>query len=204
MTAPAPITRVAGRAVVLSGHDIDTDRIMPARFLKAVTFDGLEAHLFADDRAEARAAGRLHPFDDPSRLGAAVLFVHANFGCGSSREHAPQALRRRGIQAIVGESFGEIFRANALTLGLPCVTADAAGLERLMAAAGDPLAEFAVDIAAGRVEAPGLTVPVELPAEARLALLSGDWDAVSRLVEGAAGLEALTARWPYLSGFSDR
>src|SRR6187402_2813025 len=117
------IVSVSGRGLPLRGDDLDTDRIMPARFLKAVTFEGLESHVFEDDRHEAANRGATHPFDDPSRRQARILIAGGNFGCGSSREHAPQALYRWGIRAIVAESFAEIFFGNSLMIGLACVTA---------------------------------------------------------------------------------
>lgn len=205
MAGGSQIHRVAGRAVALGGNDIDTDRVMPARFLKAVTFDGLEAHLFADDRAQATAAGAVHPFDDPARAGAAVLLVNGNFGCGSSREHAPQAIRRWGIQAVVGESFADIFFSNALALGLPCLVVSADDVAALMAvAAADPAAEFSVDIPTGRIDAPGTTAQASLPDAARRSLLSGDWDATSRLVADGADVARVAASIPYLNGFQPR
>src|SRR5919198_3037879 len=121
------ITHIAGRGLPVRGDDIDTDRIMPARFLRVVSFEGLERHVFEDDRA----ADPSHPFNDPRYAGAAVLVVNANFGCGSSREHAPQGLARFGIRAIVGESFSEIFQGNAAMLGLPCFTAASADVTQM-------------------------------------------------------------------------
>src|SRR5687768_3769426 len=116
------ITRVDGRGLPMRGDDIDTDRIMPARFLRSVTFEGLEQHVFEDERSGSAAgegARQQHPFDDPRYRGASILVVNRNFGCGSSREHAPQALHRSGIRAIIGESFSEIFFGNSLMIGLP-------------------------------------------------------------------------------------
>ena len=142
------VTRVEGRAIPVPGHDIDTDRIMPARFLKAISFEGLEAHVFEDDRANARAQGTVHPFDDPAHQGAAVLIVNRNFGCGSSREHAPQALRRWGILAVVGESFSEIFFGNALAIGVPCVRVAPEAADWLIAQVQQrPGAPVVVDVA---------------------------------------------------------
>ncbi len=188
--------------IVLAGDDIDTDRIMPARFLKAVTFDGLEAHLFADDRAEARRQGRIHPFDDPARTTAAVLVVNGNFGCGSSREHAPQAIRRRGISAVVGESFGDIFFANATAIGLACATAAREDITALQAlAAAHPDAEVVVDLERQRLTSPQGECVIVLPADARQALLSGEWDAAARLIANEATVDRLAAGLPYLSGF---
>lgn len=200
---------MAGPAIVLRGRDIDTDRIMPARFLRAVTFDGLEAHVFADDRAALARRGETHPFDDPSRRKARVLIVNGNFGCGSSREHAPQGLVRWGIAAIVGESFAEIFFANGLALGLPCVTASGAEIERLMRVADDsPETEFVVDVEAERVTAgfendnENVSVAVALPPTARQALLTGAWDATGLLLDDYDRVEQTKAALPYLMGFA--
>ncbi|HYN10831.1 MAG TPA: 3-isopropylmalate dehydratase small subunit [Vicinamibacterales bacterium] len=202
MTELPRIERIAGPALVMRGNDIDTDRIVPARFLRAVTFEGLEEHLFEDDRREAAGRGATHPFDDVARRHAHVLLVNANFGCGSSREHAPQALLRRGIRAVVGESFAEIFFTNALTIGLPCVTASHADVERLMTIAdGSTDAEIAIDLKAGRVSSGSLSADITLPDTARHALVSGTWDATALLLENYSDVEQAAAKLPYLQGF---
>jgi 3-isopropylmalate/(R)-2-methylmalate dehydratase small subunit len=201
MSASA-IARVGGRGLVLRGDDIDTDRIIPARFLTAVTFDGLEASVLADDRREASREGRVHPFDDPARREARVLFVNANFGCGSSREHAPQALYRRGLRAIVGTSFAEIFFGNALAIGLPCLSAPAEAIATLMTHAdAHPDLEWVVDVASLRVSADVVCVDVTIAATARAALLSGTWDVTSLLLDRYDEVERVAARLPYLRGF---
>jgi 3-isopropylmalate/(R)-2-methylmalate dehydratase small subunit len=202
MTSLPRIERVAGPVLVMRGNDIDTDRILPARFLRAVTFEGLEAHLFEDERREFAARGSTHPFDAAARRQARVLLVNANFGCGSSREHAPQAILRRGIRAIVGESFGEIFFTNALTIGLPCVTASHDDVDRLMAIAdASPAAEMAIDLQARRVASGSFAAEIALPETARHALISGTWDATALLLENYSEVERTAAKLPYLSGF---
>jgi 3-isopropylmalate/(R)-2-methylmalate dehydratase small subunit len=205
MTEPIRIERVQGRAVVVRGDDIDTDRIIPARFLKAVTFEGLDAHLFEDDRKEAAGRGHVHPMDEPGHRGARVLVVGANFGCGSSREHAPQAIARWGIKAIVGESFAEIFFGNALMIGLPCVTIDRADLDRLMALAdAEPAIEWTIDLGASRLTAGDRSVSVTLPAAARSALRSGNWDATALLLDRYEEVERTAAGLPYLTDWAPR
>lgn len=197
-----PMTAVTARAVPLPGRDLDTDRLMPARFLKAISFEGIEAHLCADDREALRRQGRLHPFDDPAYQGAGVLVVGANFGCGSSREHAPQALVRWGIRAIIGESFAEIFRGNALLLGLPCVTAAAADVATLTElVTSHPDEEVAIDLESMFARAGDLGFAVALPSESREALRSGTWDATALLLARYEEVERTAARLPYLAGF---
>ena len=196
------VTRATGRAIVLPGNDIDTDRIMPARFLKAVTFEGLEAHLFEDDRREAAGRGLVHPFDDSARRGAKVLFAGINFGCGSSREHAPQGLVRWGIRAVVAESFAEIFAGNSLMIGLPCVQVQATDLAALRAAAEDPLAEFVVDLEARRVTTANLSIDFTMPEPARQALMSGAWDGTQMLLSDYEQVTATASRLPYVTGFN--
>ena len=205
MTELRKIARVQGRAVAVHGDDIDTDRIIPARFLKAITFEGLEDHLFEDDRREATGRGLVHPFDEPDHRGARVLLVGGNFGCGSSREHAPQAIARWGIQALVGESFAEIFFGNSVMMGLPCVTVDRPALERLMALAdAKPDLEWVVDLASGRLTAGDQSVPVTMPEAARSALQSGNWDATALLLDRYEDVERTAARLPYLAGWASR
>ena len=193
------ITTVSGTVLPLEGDNIDTDRIIPARFLRTVSFDGLEQHVFEDDRASARASGLTHPFEDPRFAGARVLAVNANFGCGSSREHAPQALYRRGIRAVVGESFSEIFFGNAVMLGMPCVTASASDVRALQAV--DPATEVTIDLGRNLCEASAQAIqfPIHLPASARDALLSGAWDATASLLDDAAAIDRTAAGLPYLS-----
>ena len=196
------VSRVSGRAVSLPGNDIDTDRIMPARFLKAVTFEGLEAHLFEDDRHEAAGRGLVHPFADAARRGARVLLAGINFGCGSSREHAPQALVRWGIRAVVAESFAEIFAGTSLMIGLPCVQVQASDLAVLRAAAENPQAEFVVDLETRRVTTAKVTDDFTMPEPARQALVSGDWDGTAMLLADYDQVTATAARLPYVTGFT--
>jgi len=196
-----PIIQVNGRALVLRGDDIDTDRIIPARFLKCVTFDGLGQQVFADDRIELQGA---HPFDRPDHQGARLLLVNRNFGCGSSREHAPQALMRWGIRAVVGESFAEIFYGNCLALGIPCLTASHDLMLAIQAAAAaDPAAEFELEVASARLRSsqPETSWQLELPAGPRQMLSTGQWDGTGQLVANGAALEATAARLPYMNNF---
>jgi 3-isopropylmalate/(R)-2-methylmalate dehydratase small subunit len=192
------ITRVSGTGLPLRGNDIDTDRIMPARFLRAVSFEGLERHVFVDDRA----ADPRHPFDDARYRGAAILVVNANFGCGSSREHAPQGLARAGIRAIVGESFSEIFRGNAAVIGLPCFAADHAAIDRLQTLveqAPDTIVE--ADVASGEISAGALRFTATMPSALREAFVSGQWNPTAMLLNNFGEVEAVAARLPYIRGF---
>jgi 3-isopropylmalate/(R)-2-methylmalate dehydratase small subunit len=199
------ITRVEGTALPMRGDDIDTDRIMPARFLRAVTFEGLEQHLFEDERAGSAAgsrAGSQHPFDDPRYRGASILLVNRNFGCGSSREHAPQGLHRLGIRAVVGESFSEIFFGNAFIIGVPCVTASPGDVRQLMERVEkQPDAKLRVDLEAGTCEVDGFRCAVSLPAHARDAFVTGAWDTTGLLLDRYGEVDAVADRLPYISGF---
>ena len=192
------IARIAGTATPLRGDNIDTDRIIPARFLKSISFEGLEDHLFEDDRR----ADASHPFSNPTYDGASILLVNANFGCGSSREHAPQAIRRRGIRAVIGESFSEIFFGNSVALGLPCVTATREDVQRLMQLVEQsPDAEIAIDLENRRVSGVGIEVPVELPKAARESFLDGTWDATALLLDRFEDVQQVAARLPYVTGW---
>lgn len=195
------IREIRGRALPVRGDDIDTDRIIPARFLKSVSFEGLEEHLFEDDRREAAAAaGAVHPVSDAAYAGATVMLVNANFGCGSSREHAPQAIRRRGIRAVVGQSFSEIFFGNSVALGMPCPTASPEALQALMSAVEqDPQTELIVDLSGMRVTAGGRSFELSMPAPARDAFVDGSWDATGLLLESYDAVRALAARLPYVT-----
>jgi len=196
------ITRVDGRALPLPGDDIDTDRIIPARFLISVTFDGLEAHVFEDDRKARAGTASPHPFDAPTFAGASILLVNRNFGCGSSREHAPQALKRWGIRAIVGESYSEIFFGNSLALGLPCVIAAPEVARALQEAVRRELSlRVEVDLASKTVRAGSFASPVSLPDAVREAFLSGGWDATGLLLDRYEEIEAVAKKLPYVSGF---
>ncbi len=204
MTLPA-LRSVSGTALPLLGDDIDTDRIIPARFLVSITFDGLGAHAFEDDRKAAKAKGLTHPFDDPRFRGARILLVNRNFGCGSSREHAPQALARGGIKAVVGESFSEIFFGNAVAIGLPCVALPREAVAELQALVeGAPKSALSVDLEARALIAEGKTFPVSIPENAREAFLSGNWDGTSMLLERFEEVEALAQRLPYVHDFEVR
>jgi 3-isopropylmalate/(R)-2-methylmalate dehydratase small subunit len=180
------------------GNDIDTDRIIPARYLKSVTFEGLGEHVFGDDRLQDPE----HPFNQAAYAGATILVVGQNFGCGSSREHAPEALRRWGIRAIVGGSFGEIFFGNCTALGIPCVTAAEADLDRLKrAVARDPATALTLDLEARELRAGDRTVPVAIPDGARGQLLGGTWNATGVLLEAGDEIDRVAAALPYVSGY---
>ncbi len=198
-TTTLAITTISGTARPLRGHDIDTDRIMPARFLKSVSFEGLERHLFIDDRA----TDQTHAFNDTRFNGASILVVNANFGCGSSREHAPQGLLRAGIRAIVGESFSEIFRGNAAMIGLPCVDADHAPIDELQTLVEQaPATTVAIDLVSGEVKAGALRFTATLPAALRDAFVSGQWNPTAMLLERYDEVRDVASRLPYLTDFN--
>ncbi|MGH7268988.1 MAG: 3-isopropylmalate dehydratase small subunit [Polyangiaceae bacterium] len=197
---------IAGGAVPLRGNDIDTDRIIPARFLRTVVFDGLGAHAFEDDRAQLRAAGKTHPFDDPHFSRARVLVVNRNFGCGSSREHAPQALIRwgLGLQAIIGESFAEIFFGNCVATGVPCAVVDATTAEALLGAVErDPSLDLRVDLRNKTITAgPEVRYAFSMPEGARTQFLEGRWDSTAERLGSKDAIVKTAGDVPYFSGYA--
>jgi 3-isopropylmalate/(R)-2-methylmalate dehydratase small subunit len=191
------IKRVSGKGVPVLGGDIDTDRIIPARFLRCVTFEGLGESAFADDRLQEN--GR-HPFDLPQYQGANILVVNTNFGCGSSREHAPQALAKWGIQAIVGESFAEIFFGNCLAIGVPCVTATPETVKQLQGIlTRNSAATASVDLETMQVTCDDFTAEIHLSEGAKQKLVSGTWDDCGQLVSQTEAIEATAKKLPYLN-----
>jgi 3-isopropylmalate/(R)-2-methylmalate dehydratase small subunit len=195
------IERVRGRGCVLRGDDIDTDRIIPARFLRCVVFDGLGEHAFEDDRAQAKGD---HPLDDPRFIGANVLIVGRNFGCGSSREHAPQSLMRRGFRAFVGGSFAEIFAGNCTALGLPCLVLAPDDLDALMnAVEARPDQTLTIDIAARTVTCDVGAFLAQIPDGTRQQLLEGSWNATNVLLDAGSAIERTAQQLPYMSDFRE-
>lgn len=191
------VKQVTGRGIPLKGDDIDTDRIIPARFLRCVTFDGLGEQVFADDRAQLSGQ---HPFDQPQYQGAEILVVNRNFGCGSSREHAPQAIARWGIQAIVGESFAEIFFGNCVAMGIPCVTVSSEVAKTLQSViAAQPQTPLTLDLQAMTVTLAGSSAPVAIADSARQMFIGGTWDACGQLVAQAEAIRSTASDLPYLS-----
>jgi 3-isopropylmalate/(R)-2-methylmalate dehydratase small subunit len=194
------IKEVTGRAVVVPGDDIDTDQIIPARFLLCVTFDALGGQLFYDARFEQDGRPKAHPLNAPTAQGAKVFVSGANFGCGSSREHAPQSLHKAGFRAVVAESFAEIFFGNSTTLGIPCVSLARKDMESLRAALADnPALELTVDVAKNEVRAGTHVFASQIKPSARDALLRGEWDPIAQLLEGLPLVPAIQAKLPYPS-----
>jgi 3-isopropylmalate/(R)-2-methylmalate dehydratase small subunit len=194
------ITQVGGRGVYVPGDDLDTDRIIPARFMKCITFDGLGEFAFYDARAFAKAEGQTHPLDDQRFTGASILFSGSNFGCGSSREHAPQALYRFGIRAIIAESFAEIFFGNSITLGMPCVvmsSEDIRSVAKLIES--DPAAILTLDLTEKKLSIADMDFPLTIAVHAQEALVTGKWDAIADLLEGLDDVRTRAATLPYMA-----
>jgi 3-isopropylmalate/(R)-2-methylmalate dehydratase small subunit len=194
------ITVLQGRAVPVVGDDIDTDRIIPARYLKEITFSRMGEYPFFDERFKPDGSKKDHPFNKPEYQGASILLGNVNFGCGSSREHAPQSLVRWGIRAVVAESFAEIFAGNCVMLGTPALVAskdDVAELQKL--ATEKPGSVFTVDLQSMEVKAEGLTVKVTMPPSRRNALVEGTWDSTALLLANATKVRERAAVLPHPS-----
>jgi 3-isopropylmalate/(R)-2-methylmalate dehydratase small subunit len=192
------IQEARGRAVVVPGDDIDTDRITPARFLRCVTFDGLGKTLFYDERFDADGKSKQHPLDDSRYTGAAVMVSGRNFGCGSSREHAPQALVRAGFKAIIAESFAEIFFGNSVTLGMLCVTVSSEDRQAIAKTVKEnPEIEVVIELEQGRVQVGDATYALSMPQAANDAFLAGEWDPLSMLLDGANQTQQVFEQLPY-------
>ncbi len=194
------ITQTSGRGVYVPGDDLDTDRVIPARFMKCITFDGLGEFAFFDARAAATAEGQTHPLDDARFTGASILFSGSNFGCGSSREHAPQALYRFGIRAVIAESFAEIFFGNSITLGMPCAVMTGQDIRAVaQIIESDPEALITLDLSEGKLSIADMDFPATLPPHAQEALVTGKWDAIADLLEGISDVRTCAAKLPYMA-----
>lgn len=196
-----PVKQVTGRAVFIPGADIDTDRIIPARFMKCVTFDGLGEFAFYDVRFDPNTGEKTnHPLNDARFSGASILLAGVNFGCGSSREHAPQSLKKYGFNGIVAESFAEIFFGNSTTLAMPCVIASGADIAKLRdAVEADPSLEVTIDVEALKVRSSnGIEFSVQMPDSAREALVSGRWDPIQELLDNDAAIDAKARELHYV------
>ena len=197
------ILSLSGRAIPLRGNDIDTDRIIPARYLRCVTFDGLGQYAFEDDRKQLKDQGKLHAFDDARFSGAKILVVNSNFGCGSSREHAPQAIAKWGITGIIGVSYSEIFFGNCVAMGIPCLRISAAAADALQGAIeADPALVVTLDVEKRQVRCGNKTYAAEMADGQRQQFVTGAWDAMGELRAGADAVAATAKRLPYVSRFA--
>jgi 3-isopropylmalate/(R)-2-methylmalate dehydratase small subunit len=195
------VTTVSGRAVFIPGADIDTDRIIPARFMKCVTFDGLGEFAFYDVRFNPDTGEKTeHPLNDPRFDDATILLAGVNFGCGSSREHAPQSLAKYGFKAVIAESFAEIFFGNSTTLAMPCVTLTAGEIDQLrQAVEADPAVEITIDLVNKRVRSStGLDFPLNIAESARDALVAGRWDPIQELLDRDSEITAKAKELHYV------
>jgi len=194
---PAVIKAVQGTAIPLPGNDVDTDRIIPARYLRSVTFEGLGAEVFKDERFNDDGSLKAHPFNEEKYAGAAILIVSRNFGCGSSREHAPQAIMRSGIKAIIGESFGEIFAGNCTSIGIPVCTADEQTIDELQKLVqNNPQLNFDLDLEAQTLSSVEKSVAVDINPAVKTALLAGTWNTLDELLQNEAVIEEVHQRLP--------
>ena len=197
------VTTLTGPGIPLRGNDIDTDRIIPARFLKCVTFDGIGEHAFEDDIKGLAQKGETHPFTDERFTQGAILVANKNFGCGSSREHAPQSLKRWGIKAIIAESYSEIFYGNCVSLAMPCFTADHETCVKLQdAIESTPAAELVVSVKEATIQVAGETIALEIQSGAQGQFLDGSWNARAGLLGNLKGAREVAAKLPYISNYA--
>jgi 3-isopropylmalate/(R)-2-methylmalate dehydratase small subunit len=194
------VKEISGKAIAVEGNDIDTDRIIPARFLRCVTFDGLGEHAFEDDRLQTNGN---HPFDQPQHQGASILVVNNNFGCGSSREHAPQALSKWGIKAVVGQSFAEIFFGNCVAIGVPCLVAEPQAIQELQALIkANPEANLTIDLETMSLRSDSLSslsIPIQMNEGAKQMFLKGTWDNCGQLISNAEKVKLTATKLPYIN-----
>ncbi len=196
------VKKLSGKTVTVRGNDIDTDRIIPARFMKVVTFDGLGEFAFQDERFDQEGNKKKHPFKEEAYAGAEILIVNKNFGCGSSREHAPQALNRWGIKAVVGESYAEIFAGNCGSMGIPAVTASAEDIEKLMKISeSNPEASITIDLQNMEITAGDLKIKTGMQPAARSTFLEGSWDSTASLLVNMELIEKRASELPYIAGY---
>jgi len=194
------ITQISGRGVYVPGNDIDTDRIIPARFMKCVTFDGLGEFLFYDVRKNADGTDKSHPLNEPRFTGTTILLSGSNFGCGSSREHAPQAIQKYGFRAVIAESYAEIFFGNSTTLGIPCVSAAREDIAKIAAAVEkNPQTEITIDVTKQEIRFAGQTVKAAIRESARDALINGRWDPIGELLDGLPAARTTAAALAYFA-----
>lgn len=195
----AKITSVEGRGIVVEGNDIDTDQIIPARYLKEITFERMGQYAFFDLRYAQDGSLKEHPFNDPKYKGASILIVNSNFGCGSSREHAPQALVRSGIRAFIGESFSEIFSGNCTALGAPIITLPKAQVQEIQRAVeADPSLAIRIDIVGGTVTVGDKVYTTVIPPQIKEALAGGTWDTTNVMLEHDADITRVYNSLPYI------
>ena len=203
MSEIVKITAISGTAVPIRGNDIDTDRIIPARYLKEPTFARMGDYPFFDERFDPSGKKKDHPLNDPEYRGASILFVNKNFGCGSSREHAPQALYRFGIKAIVGESFAAIFAGNCTMMGLPAVVVGAKEIDQLIKSVEEnPRTEYTVDLEKKTISYGNQKLPFDMPETYRTALTQGYWDSTALLRANLDQVKLTAAKLPYVGGFN--
>ena len=202
MSEIVKITAICGTAVPIRGNDIDTDRIIPARYLKEPTFARMGDYPFFDERFDSSGKKKDHPLNDPEYRGASILFVNKNFGCGSSREHAPQALYRFGIKAIVGESFAAIFAGNCTMMGLPAVVVGAKEIDQLIKSVEEnPRTEYSVDLQSKTISYGNQKLRFDMPETYRTALTQGYWDSTALLRANLDQVKRTAAKLPYMRGF---